>query len=365
VKEHLREGKRDARHLIVHAVEPNAKRQQGVRGYQGKKYSSCWFEKNRDEKEDAFLREAGYDVFPFACPAWARTGGSAYDTSGPGRKALGDTKAVQTLERRKAQLVERMVAPPLRGATALQGQKVDLGPGEVTYVDALAANQGIAPIYEVRGEQLVAAEASIREHETRIGDCFYRTLWRMLESQEGGGRMTATEVAERKNEKLQQLAPVLAGLNDEFSAPVVEFVFHVLLINGRLPPPPEELQGREFDIEFLSVLAQAQKAQGVAGVDRFLATIGAVATLKRDIVDKVNTDKVADKLGTMLMVDPSLIRSDEDAAKLRQQRAQAQAAVEQQEQTANAVGAAKALSETDTSSDNALTRILQGLGVQR
>ncbi len=363
-REALSNGQGEKYFCVVHVVEPNSAYQKNKRGPANKKYSSCWFERAQTEGEkDKTLRERGYGVFPYACPRWETTGNTPYGTSGPGRRALGDTKSIQTLERRKAQLVERMVAPPVQAA-GLAGQKVNLGPGEVVHVDAITAGKGIAPILEVRGEQLVAAEQSIREGEARVGECFFRTLWRMLETSEGQ-KMTATEVAERKNEKMQQLAPVLAGLNDELSAPIVEFVYYVLLINGALPPPPEELQGREFDIEFLNILAKAQKAMGVASTDRFIATIGAVAAIKADIVDKVNTDQLADRLAAALGVDPSIINTDEEVAKIRQGRAQAQAAAQQQEDAANQVQAAKVLSETDTSSDNALTRILGALGVQR
>ena len=52
------------------------------------------------------------------------------------------------------------------------------------------------------------------------------------------------------------------------------------------------------------------------------------------------------------------MRSNDAAAQIRQQKQQAAAAQAQQEQLAQASQSAKNLSQTDTSGDNALTRLM-------
>jgi hypothetical protein len=79
----------------------------------------------------------------------------------------------------------------------------------------------------------------------------------------------------------------------------------------------------ELKVEFISVLAQAQRAVAAQGVDRLLGTVGQLAALKPEILDKVDFDQVVDGYGEMYGVDPKIIVPDDAVAAIRQQRAQA------------------------------------------
>jgi hypothetical protein len=71
------------------------------------------------------------------------------------------------------------------------------------------------------------------------------------------------------------------------------------------------------------VLAQAQRAVAAQGVDRLLGTVGQLAALKPEILDKVDFDQVVDGYSEMYGVDPKIIVPDDAVAAIRQQRAQA------------------------------------------
>jgi hypothetical protein len=58
--------------------------------------------------------------------------------------------------------------------------------------------------------------------------------------------MTATEVAERHQEKLMVLGPVLQRLNSELLDKIIEITFHIMLDNGLIPEPPQSIQGKEI-----------------------------------------------------------------------------------------------------------------------
>jgi hypothetical protein len=142
-------------------------------------------------------------------------------------------------------------------------------------------------------------------------------------------QMTATEVAERHEEKLLMLGPVLERLHIELLAPLIEITFDHLSNAGALPQPPQELQETELDVEFVSMLAQAQRAVGANSVDRWLASVGGVAQMKPDVLDKVDADYWAETYADMLGVDPRMVIPDDQVAEIRQQRAEAQAQAEQ------------------------------------
>jgi hypothetical protein len=169
--------------------------------------------------------------------------------------------------------------------------------------------------------------------------------------------MTATEVAERQEEKQLMLGPVLERLHTELLDPLVSHTFARALEANILPPAPEELSGAELQVEFVSMLAQAQKAIEVNAVDRLVGHIGVLAQAgKVDAIDKLDTDKSVERYADHLGVDPDLIVSGDEVALLRQQRAQQQQAAQAAENADKMAGAVGKLGGVPTGagpSDNA------------
>lgn len=111
----------------------------------------------------------------------------------------------------------------------------------------------------------------------------------------------------------------------------------------------------DLNVEFVSMLAQAQRAIGTNSVDRFVGNLGAIAQMKPDVLDKFDSDQWADIYADMLGVDPSLIIADKDVALVRQARNQAMAAKEQAAVLQQQSVAAKNLAAAPTNQQNALT----------
>ena len=137
-------------------------------------------------------------------------------------------------------------------------------------------------------------------------------------------------------------------LNNELLDPLIETVFERLLTANLLPPPPEELAGHDLNIEYVSMLAQAQKAVAVNGIDRFVSSMGQIATLRPDVLDKFDPDHWVDAYSDKLGIDPELIISGEQVAMVRKQRAEAQAAQQKQAMLMQASEAVKNLGQTST-----------------
>ena len=199
----------------------------------------------------------------------------------------------------------------------------------------------------------------------RIKEAFYTDLFLMLSNIDKSG-MTATEVAERHEEKLLMLGPVIERLDNEGLNPLVDNAFDELNRAGALPPPPQELHGQDLQVVYTSVLAQAQRAVATNGIDRFVGNLGQIATFAPGVLDKFNSDEWADAYSDMLGVAPELIRGGPDVAIIRQQRAQAQQAQAQQEQMNMASQTAKNLGQTPTNGGTAATDVMnlfsQGVG---
>lgn len=127
------------------------------------------------------------------------------------------------------------------------------------------------------------------------------------------------------------LGPVLERLHNELLDPLIDITFNQMIKSGIVPPPPPELNEQELNVEFVSMLSQAQKAVGTNSVDRFVGSLGMIAQMKPDVLDKFNTDEWADAYSDMLGVDPNLITSNTQVARVREARAEQQQAAAQAE----------------------------------
>jgi hypothetical protein len=117
----------------------------------------------------------------------------------------------------------------------------------------------------------------------------------------------------------------------------------------------------ELNVQFVSVMAQAQRAVATNSVDRFLANLGQVAQFKPDVLDKLDTDKWADEYSDMLGVNPELVVPEDKVNAIRAQRAQAQQAAQAAQQMEQVAGAAQKLGTVQTPTGNAGNDIMQAL----
>jgi hypothetical protein len=338
---------------LVHAIEPRADRDLSRKDNKNMAWGSYYFELNG--KPDTFLRESGFKEFPAVVPRWATSGGDIYGNS-PGMEALGDVKQLQHEQLRKAQGIDFKTKPPLQVPASMKNRDVENLPGGLSYYDPTSPSAGIKTLFEVNLD-LSHLLADIQDVRERIKGSFYADLFLMLANSTNSS-MTATEVAERHEEKLLMLGPVLERLHNELLDPMIEMTFSRMIESGIVPPPPEELQGMDLNVEFVSMLAQAQRAIGTNSVDRYVANLGVVAQIKPEVLDKLDADKWADIYGDMLGVDPELIIADDKVAIIRQQRA---AQAEQQQRMATMQQGAetsKTLSETNTQQPSALQDVM-------
>lgn len=348
---------------VIHAIEPRADRDIGKLDPANMAWASVYFEQGVNENQ--YLRESGFKRFPAICPRWEVSGGDIYG-NGPGMEALGDIKQLQHQNLRKGQAIDYQTKPPLQVPISMKNQPMDTLPGGISYYDpATGAGKGVISSTWQVNLNLDHLRMDMDEVRQRINQSFYTDLFLMLSNIDKSG-MTATEVAERHEEKLLMLGPVIERLDNEALNPLVDNAFDMLLEANALPPPPPELHGQQLEVEYTSVLAQAQRAVATNGVDRFVANLGQIATFKPDVLDKFDADKWVDAYSDMLGVPPSLITPSDTVAIIRQQRAQAQQQAAQLQAAEQASAAARNLGQTPTDGGNAASDIMgmfaQGLG---
>lgn len=346
-------GKLDAWVTVMHAIEPRKQREPGKRDSANMPYASRYIEIGAGDS--SVLRESGFKSFPCVAPRWHALGGDIYGT-GPGWMALGDVKQLQHEQLRKAEGIDYKTRPPLQLPTAMLNQATNLLPGGLTFVDAPSAQHGIRTAFEASTD-LSHLLADIMDVRGRIEKVFFADLFLMIANDTRSG-ITATEIAIRQEEKLLMLGPVMERLHNEMLMPLIEIAFTRMAEAKILPPPPQELVGMDLSIEFVSVMAQAQRAVGLGAVDRLLGTVASLAQVKPEALDKIDADAVVDGYADAIGVDPDYILGSEQVALIRKQRADQAAAAQQAALMQQVAQTMRTASQADTSGQNALTGVM-------
>jgi hypothetical protein len=141
--------------------------------------------------------------------------------------------------------------------------------------------------------------------------------------------MTATEANIRQTEKMRILAPNIARINSELIGQIVQRVFGILLADNIFPPIPQSIQGREIKVKYESPMTKSQRAGDYQNIMGFAASIGEIAAVSPESIQKIDFDAMVDELKEASGIPASIIRSDEELKAMREaaQQEQAQQAI--------------------------------------
>lgn len=336
---------------VQHCIEPRTDRDPGKIDAKNMPWKSTYFEIGGDKEK--YLSVSGFKTFRVLAPRWSVSGGDIMGT-GPGAESLGDIKQLQHEQLRKAEAIDYKTRPPTQSPSSMKNREIDRLPGGNSFVDMTGPNSGIKTLFEINLD-LSHLLNDISDVRNRINETFFVPIFLMMANDTRSG-VTATEVAERHEEKMLMLGPVLERVHNELLDPLVTITFERLMDAKLLPPPPPELQGIQLNIEFISMLAQAQRAITTNSSDRFVMGLLTVAKGKPSVMNKLNEKAWADDYADSLGVNPKIVNDDKTVAGLEQQQ---QAAAEQQAKLAAAEQAsktAKNMAQSPTGGDpNALT----------
>jgi len=342
---------------VVHFIEPNADYKPSSVLAKNKKFSSVKYEPGNVNKE-IFLSKKGFDEFPKYCPRWGVTGEDVYGTDCPGMTTLGDVKGLQIEEKRKAQGIDKQVNPPLTGPASVRNTPVSSLPGGLTLYDGDPSRNKLESLYAVN-INLQDMKEDIERVERRINDAFFVDLFLAISNMEGIQPRNQFEISERNAERLLQLGPVLERMQGEFLDPLISRTFNQMERAGLLPPAPEAIQGQPLKVEYISSLAQAQRAVDTRSIDRLTTYVAGLKQAELSDGRKFDGDKAISKYADLVGTPPELMAEDQEVADVRE-------AEQQQQQQAQQLGAAEQAARTardagqvDLGGDNPVARAVE------
>ena len=100
--------------------------------------------------------------------------------------------------------------------------------------------------------------AAIERRQQAVRAAFYADLFLMATQLQDV--RSATEIAERRDEKLVMLGPVLERLHDDLLEPLIGRVFQIMARAGEIPPPSPALDGLRLQPEYVSPMGVTQHA---------------------------------------------------------------------------------------------------------
>ncbi len=353
-------GQLEVERIVAHAIEPNFPiENQGVE-YGVVPGGFTWREVYWLYGGSATgpLSMRGFVDQPHVVPRWAVTSNDAYGRS-VGMDVMPDIMQLQVETRRKAEAIEKQVRPPLLASMELKNEPSSQLPGHLTYVNALGPEKGMRPIYTVNPEIKEMME-DLQAIQLRIKEGFFNDLFMMLETA-SNKNMTAYEVAQRQQEKLQVLGPVIERLQNELLAPAIKRIFRIMERKGILPPLPQSLKGTPLGIEYVSMLSIAQRATATGALERFAATMGNMQAADATVSDLWDRDEWTHEYADNLFLKKDILNSPQKVAMLRQARAKQAQAAQMAQAGMAAVQGAETLSKVDVGGgQNAVQRMLNG-----
>jgi hypothetical protein len=304
--------------IIHHLIEPNL----GKDGILPDRWAFREVYWEKGQTSGMILRRKGFDEIPGIFPRWELCGNDAYGT-GPASDALADIIQLQQETKRKAQSLDKLVSPPMIASLHMQNRPLSLLPGGVTFA-ADINEAGAKPLYTVN-PPLGEMTLDIRDVQTRIRETFFNQLFRdisMLSTVR-----SATEIDARQQEKLVLLGSVLNRFENEALDPAINRIFSISLRGDLLPPAPERFAGKKVEIQYVSILSTAQRAVGVAPLERAFGLSGNLSAVYPGVLNVLDPEEAFRMYCEDIGVPARAIKSREAAQqdkenqdKLQQQR---------------------------------------------
>jgi hypothetical protein len=234
---------------------------------------------------------------------------------------LPDIKMVNEMSKTILRAAQKVTDPPLLMQEDGVLQAFDMRAGAINYGGVDEKGQVLVhPL--VTGARVDIGDEQVEQRRKAINDIFLVTLFQILVQTP---EMTATEALLRAQEKGALLAPTMGRQQSEMLGPLIERELSILAAAGQLPPMPAALRARggAIRIEYSSPLNQMQKADQGVGILRTIEALTPLAQIDPGVLDIFDPEETARTLADINGVPAKVLRSPEELAALKAQKAQA------------------------------------------
>lgn len=293
------------------------------------------------------VQDGGFREFPFVVPRWETSSGEDYGRS-PGMIALPDANTLQAMGETLLIAGQRAADPPLAVPSDGSFSEINTIPGGLAYYDPDTAEKvGGKPFFPIEtGANMPLTREMQNDVRSQVFNAFMKNVFSLPPA--GEADMTATEVNARLQEFIRETGPVFGRLESDYTAPVVERSFRVMLRAGAFLPIPQVLSGRAVRLEYDSPVKRIrQQAEAVAAQAWVTDHVTIAENAQRpDVLDPIDFDEYSHFTAEAANLPSKLLKGRQAVAATRQQRAQDQQQAQQMQMAEQAASTAKTAGQT-------------------
>lgn len=297
---------------VIHGIYPRDTYEKSEDSNNKMPWASKYF---LPENGDHVLKDGGFRRFPVLAPRWTKRSDEIYGR-GPGSMALAEVRMIQKMKETTLKGGQKMVDPPLQVPDNTFLSPLNLTPGAINYHN---------PIFEGAGAKEIITNArpdfgiDLMDRETQaILRAFY--VDKLSSQKNPNVEQTRTEFLGEQQERLILMAPQLGRMHSEFNGQLIEQLYMIERMTGRLPQPPEALRGKPLVVQYKSPLARAQQMQRLQDATGAVQDLSQLAPVFPEILDTIDPDGLAGWIFMARDTPSDVLRPEDQVKQIREQK---------------------------------------------
>lgn len=303
------------RFTFLHCVTPRRKVDHSKKGAMSMPFASYYIE----VESKKLLSESGYESMPYIVGRFMKDPDEIYGRS-PAINALADIKMLNGMVNTMFRSAEKRCDPPMLVAdnSLLSSPRFDAG--SLLFIrGSMFQDKPIA--LDTKADVGLTLEM-VQRVEKNVEETFYMEMSDELQDKK---YMTATEVNNRRRNKLMQFAPMSARIQAEKLSKIVQRCYIILQEQGLLPEMPQILQQNpNYEISFVGQMALAMKTIDKVATQQTLGLVSEVAQVKPDVYDHFNFNEIIRNEALENGMTFGNLRTQEEVDQIRADRAKQQ-----------------------------------------
>jgi len=269
-------------------------------------------------KDEHTVEEGGFPENPYAIGRWMRPEYEK-DGRGIGTEMLPQINVLFDMTKSFTEVGNKWGNPPRQAKVQGVDGPVRVTPGALNWVTEM---DNIKALDSAMNGNYPITEQSLDRQAAIIDRAFFKQAFDPL-SDLKGDRRTTLEIQERIRGTLKKLGPPVGRLWLELLTKTLERSVLELIRNRDVEPPPAELSGIGFGIEYVGPLALALKSEQARGFQEWLNFVGQanVAFPEQYVADNIDFDDAIPRMGRTFGVNVEDMATEEERDAKREKRA--------------------------------------------
>lgn len=336
MKEHMEGRNPHKKHMFTLYIGPNWERDPSQYDSANKPFISHWI----DDAHQTIIQTGGFDEMPALTHRFYVREESVWGYS-PAMKGLTPARLLNAKAKTLMRAEMKQVDPPQAMPNNAFIAPYNGNPRGTNYYQKGKVSKG--DIFSFGNEgRISVGQDSVEYAKRQLAGQMFTDVFQAFDGITK--QMNNPEVFERITEKMALLGPAVGrflGVWDD----VIHRTISLLDRQGRLPEPPDEIiDDPSYEIDYLSVLAKAQRNPELNSMQNALQMVAGMASFAPDVIDKIDADKGVDAIWGITGAPVQMLRDDEEVQAIRDNRAEK--AAREQEAAMMGAGADMAVKAT-------------------